>query len=419
MAKHRTGILGGGFDPVHRAHLRMALFALDGGYVDRVLVIPARDPPNKICFAPSEDRWRMTVAACSVDNRLEPSRVELDRPGPAYAADTLRLLRKEDPKAVFSYIIGSHTLMRLRRWHQADYVKKSCRFLVCPRPENEDIPALREEVIALAEAGFQISFLPMDPMPESSGQIRDREDPPGDDDPSLDISVREYIAAMGLYRREKRIAQAEEWLPQLFDALNPHRFAHSLSVAMTARRLALLHGINPRQAEEAGLLHDCAKCLPLKKMQQIAREHSLTADPGFLESGALLHSLTGAWVARNQYGMADPEVLDAIAYHNTGCPGMSRLAMCVCLADSIEPLRAGYPLLEEVRSLAEKNLEAALLLSLQGTSDYVRNRGKTLHPRTLNTIEWLKKLTGDAGQIPKSAEIRHGVCLKKQTLKNN
>ena len=105
-----------------------------------------------------------------------------------------------------------------------------------------------------------------------------------------------------------------------------------------------------------------------------------------------MHSLVGAWVARNEYGMADPEVLDAIAYHNTGHPGMSRLAMCVCLADSIEPTRESYPQLEQIRALSELSLERALLMSLESTAAFVRSRGKYLHPRTQETIAWLKTL---------------------------
>jgi predicted HD superfamily hydrolase involved in NAD metabolism len=179
---------------------------------------------------------------------------------------------------------------------------------------------------------------------------------------------------------------------RLFEALNPHRFSHTLSVALTSVRLAAKYHVNVRQAEEAGLLHDCAKCLPLSEMQRIARRHHLTEDPSILESASLLHSVAGAWVARSRYGMKDPEVLEAIAYHNTGHEGMSRLAMCVCLADSIEPTRASYPLLEQVRVLSELSLERALLMSLEGTAAYVRSRGKYLHPRTQETIAWLKTL---------------------------
>ena len=72
--------------------------------------------------------------------------------------------------------------------------------------------------------------------------------------------------------------------------------------------------------------------------------------------------------------------------------GMSHLAMCVCLSDSIEPTRESYPLLEEIRTLAETSLEKALLFSLESTAAYVRKRGLFLHPRTQETIAWLKSL---------------------------
>ena len=186
--------------------------------------------------------------------------------------------------------------------------------------------------------------------------------------------------------------RALRWVGRLSASLKPSRFAHSLSVAYEARRLARLHGIDFLRAEQAGLLHDCAKCLPLEEMQRIAAEHSLTEDPDILASGALLHSVVGAFVARRDYGMEDPEVLSAISYHNTGFPGMSRLDMCVCLSDSIEPLRELYPHLAQVRALAEVSLERALLLSLEGTADFVLSRGKYLHPRTRNTIAWLRAL---------------------------
>ena len=69
---------------------------------------------------------------------------------------------------------------------------------------------------------------------------------------------------------------------------------HSLAVAHTARQLAIAHHLDPVKAEAAGLLHDCAKCLPLSAMQQLCRDHQLTVDPDILQSGALLHSVAGA-----------------------------------------------------------------------------------------------------------------------------
>ena len=186
--------------------------------------------------------------------------------------------------------------------------------------------------------------------------------------------------------------KVDTWTDQLSSTLKPSRFAHSLSVARTAVHLAEVHGLDILRAEQAGLLHDCAKCLPIKDMQRIAIDNHLTDDPDVLASDALLHSIAGACLAEQLYGMTDPDVLEAIRFHNTGYPGMSRLAMCVCLADFMEPLRESFPLLEEVRVLSRSSLEKALLLSLEGTVAYVKSRGWYLYPRTCDTITWLRQV---------------------------
>ena len=391
MAKERIGILGGVFDPIHEGHIRMAVTALNLCRLTRVLVLPAGDESYKASIVSGEDRWKMVVTACTQDSRLIPSRLEMDGPSPCYTIDTLLALKKAWPKAEFYYLIGADGVLKLSRWHRIDEVLPLCTFLVCPRAQETSLDAFKAEKDRLTALGGRFSVIRMNPVTISSTEIRDAL-VSGAPTPNLFPPVREFCLAKGLYGAAPHIGEADAWMEKLFQALNPRRFAHSLSVASTARRLARIHGINQRQAEEAGLLHDCAKCMPLKEMQRIAVEHSLTDDPTILSSNALMHSLVGAWVARNEYGMADPEVLEAIAYHNTGHPGMSRLSMCVCLADSIEPLRESYPLLEQVRVLSELSLERALLMSLEGTAEYVRSRGKYLHPRTQETIAWLKTL---------------------------
>lgn len=397
MAKERIGILEGTFDPFHQGHLQMARAALDSGHLDRLWVIPAADEAYKPCIVRKEDRWKMAVVACTQDERLLPSRLEIDSSGPAYTADTLLTLKKEHPKAHLFCVVGADGVMKLRRWRRLEEVLSLCSFLVCPRVGDVSPTDFHRELADLRAMGGRFSMIRMEPLTVSSTEIRDQL-AAGSPSPGLYYPLREYMALKGLYGTSPRLEQANEWIDRLFAALDPRRFAHSLSVAAYSRRLARLYGVDQRQAEEAGLLHDCAKCLPLKEMRRIAVEHSLTVDPKVLESNALMHSLVGAWVARNQYGMADPEVLDAIAYHNTGHPGMSRLAMCVCLADSIEPTRGSYPLLDQVRILSELSLERALLMSLEGTADYVRQRGKYLHPRTQETIAWLRALPEVRGQ---------------------
>ena len=392
LARQRIGILGGTFDPIHNGHLCMGLSVLESESLDQLLVIVSGQPPHKSCGASAEDRWKMAVSACAFDDRLIPSRLELDRSGIIYTFDTLAAIKAQYPKADLFYVIGADTLMQLHSWYRSDEVLSLCTFLVCPRSDGSEPSEFSSELKRLKSKGGHFRLVPMKPLSASSTEIRSGLSS-GHIPDQLPYPVREYCRCKGLYGYPGRLEHIDFWIDNLFASLKPGRFAHSLSVADTARKLADVHGEDPLRAEQAGLLHDCAKYYPLEKMQKIAAAHFLTDDKAFLESSALLHSVVGAQVAEELYGMTDPAVLDAIRFHNTGCAGMSRLAMCVCLADSIEPLRKGYPRLDKVRSLSEQSLERALLLSLEGTADYVKARGKYLHPRTQETIRWLRNLT--------------------------
>lgn len=391
MAKERIGIMGGTFDPIHAGHISMALNAKDQARLDRVLVIPTGNPPHKTDTAPAEDRWKMVCAACGKEPALEPSRIELDRSGVIYTVDTLALLKEQYPKAAFYYIIGADTLMELQNWRSYQQVLTMCSFLVCPRTWRYTQRQLKDERRRLMDMGGDIIMLDTPLVDVSSTEIR-ADLSSGEEVPMLPVVVQEYCAIKGLYGMDKRIPQADEWLDKLFAALSPERFTHTLGVAYTCRELALTHGLNPQKAEIAGLLHDCAKCIPIEDMRTMAVERHLLADESLLQSDNLLHAPVGAYVARTEYGVSDPEIIQAILYHTTGTPGMSQLNMAVYLADKIEPTRKDYPTLSAVRSMAKQSLEKALELSLEGTAQHVKKGGHALHPTTLDTLSWLRTL---------------------------
>ena len=391
MAKERIGIMGGSFDPIHQGHIRMAQYALESQQLDRVLMLPSGNPPHKPDITPAEHRWRMVCAACAGIPGLVPCREELDRTGVIYTVDTLSRLQEKYPKAELFYLIGADMLMRLHRWYRLEDVLQMCTFIVFPRTSAYTPQQLNDERKKLTALGARILLMDMEVLDASSTDARQALQE-GGSTPQLPITVRQYAQAAGLYGMELHILQGPQWLEMLFQDLTVKRFAHTLAVADTARRLALLHGLDPLKAEIAGLLHDCAKCLPLEEMQRIARENHLTEDESILASGALLHSVVGAYLARTKYGCEDDEVIQAILSHTTGKAGMTQLDMAVWLADTIEPTRAPYPLLDKTRMLAGLSLEKAMITSLEGTLQHVRKKGDAVHPATLETLDYLKNL---------------------------
>lgn len=386
MSREKIGILAGSFDPIHKGHIAMARAAIETAGLDRVLFVPVDRQNGTDASADHISRWRMTVAACTQDARFQPADIAGDRD----IAELPALVEELFPKDEKSFIIGADQFADDAWKRINEETRRKMKLLVCPRPAADPLlcNTIRKQ---LEKSGSEVKIIGMVPVTISSTRIREIL-AEGKTTAQLHVAVREYIVCKGLYGVSKRIPEADAWVDRLFESLKPSRFVHSLSVAYTARRLARIHGIDPVRAEQAGLLHDCAKCIPLKQMQQIAKLHQLTDDPTLNENAGLLHSYVGTYIAERDYGMKDPEVLQAIRYHNTGNAGMSLLDICVCLSDSIEPCRANYPGLEKIRVLSELSLERALLLSLERTAEYVAETGKYLHPKTAETINWLKSL---------------------------
>ena len=180
--------------------------------------------------------------------------------------------------------------------------------------------------------------------------------------------------------------------------LKPKRFAHTMGVMATARELAEIHGESEILAQRAGLLHDHAKSLSLERMLELADEGGLELSGDERASAALMHAPVGAYLARVRFGESDARVLDAIRYHTTGRPGMSALEAIIYLADMIEPNRADFEGLRDLRALARRDLGRALEMGLYMSNSYVLERGQRLFDRSRRTYEWIKRLNDDMGR---------------------
>ena len=386
----RIGLMGGSFNPIHLAHVHLAREALSGGYADEVIFLPTGNPPHKGAeLAGRQERYEMTCLAVAGEARMSVSREEIDRQGVIYTVDTLRTLHARMPDVQFIYLIGADTLLLLPTWRSIDSVIKMCGFLVCMRPGEDDAQA-REAAALWRARGAQVELMNAARMDISSTDIRRRFREGLPVDGMLDARVERYIREHGLYGTQGTdgtvAMKREKIMYKLKKELDAQRYTHTLGVEETARQMALLFGEDPHKAAQAGLLHDCAKCMTLSQMVKAAK--GVPLDPMMKESKALMHAVAGMCVAKNVYGVDDPDVLSAIRWHTTGRAGMTRLEKIIYLADMIEPHRKPYPGLEELREACLTDLDEALLMALRMSLDHVRQQGKTLHPDTMAALAY-------------------------------
>lgn len=166
------------------------------------------------------------------------------------------------------------------------------------------------------------------------------------------------------------------------------RYEHTLGVAYTATALAMRYGASLKNAEMAGLLHDCAKCMSDEKRLAICEKHNISINEIEKRNPFLLHAKVGSFLAMEEYHVDDSDVINAILNHTTGRPGMSLLEKIIFVADYIEPSRKQAPNLTEIRKLAFIDLDQALIKILGDILEYLQSTGSEYDPMTRKTYEY-------------------------------
>lgn len=175
-----------------------------------------------------------------------------------------------------------------------------------------------------------------------------------------------------------------EKMKQLLEqALAPKRYKHSMNVYKTALEMAESYKLPQEKIAVAALLHDCGREVPTKESVAKAESLKIAVDDIERHQPILLHAKLGVYYAKQKYGVTDGEILDGILYHTTGMAKMSVLAKIVFLADMIEPGR-DFPGVDDLRKLAFKNLDKAMLKAYSNTMLYLIEGGQLIHPHCID-----------------------------------
>jgi len=198
----RLGIFGGTFDPPHIGHLVLAAEAQHQLKLEQVLWVLTPDPPHKEGrpITPLEIRLDLLKAAIGDDPGFVLSRVDIDRPPPHYALDTMRLLAQQYPEDELIYVMGSDSLRDLPTWHKPQDFIRSCKELgVMHRPG--DLARLDEVEAKLPGIAYKVHWVLAPLLQISSTDIRRRAIEDRTFRYFLSPAVYQIIESHDLYRR--------------------------------------------------------------------------------------------------------------------------------------------------------------------------------------------------------------------------
>ncbi|MFW5714250.1 MAG: nicotinate-nucleotide adenylyltransferase [Brevefilum sp.] len=175
MEKKRLGIFGGTFDPPHVGHLILAAEARDQLELDCTVWVLTPDPPHKRGknISPLPQRLRMVELAVEEDAGFRLSHVDIERPGPHYSVDTVKILKDKYPDQALIYLMGGDSLQDLPNWHRShDFLRLLDGIGVMRRPGDDfDLTELKQ---ALPELNEKLNFVTAPLLEISAQQIRRR-----------------------------------------------------------------------------------------------------------------------------------------------------------------------------------------------------------------------------------------------------
>jgi nicotinate-nucleotide adenylyltransferase len=149
--------MGGTFDPIHHGHLVAASEVQSWFGLSEVVFVPTGQPWQKSerRVSPAEHRYLMTVIATASNPRFWVSRVDIDRDGPTYTADTLRDLKAQMPDAELYFITGADALSDIFTWRDAAGLFELAHFVGCTRPgyemDRSTLAGLPQERVTIVE----------------------------------------------------------------------------------------------------------------------------------------------------------------------------------------------------------------------------------------------------------------------------
>ena len=394
----KIGVYGGTFNPPHLGHLTAARAVFELLGLDLLLLIPAGMPPHKELPAGSPtaaQRLEMTRLAgeqLGLGDKVRTLDIELERGGRSFTSDTLAQLKAQYPDSELWLLMGTDMFLTLQAWHEPEKILSLAGIAAFGRTEEdtEELFSAQREYLYKTYPQARIFTLTIPGVIEvSSTELREKL-AKGEGGNLLAPAVYGYILREGLYNTNADLKHLpiSRLRPVALSYLKHKRIPHVLGTEQEAIRLAERYGADVEKARVAALLHDCTKKLDMPAQLALCEKYGIRLDELEQKALKLLHSKTGAAIARDVFGV-DDDIYSAIWYHTTGHAKMTTLEKIIYLADYIEPSR-DFPGVDKLRKVCYEDLDKGLLLGLEMTVEEMTAMGNPVHCATLEARNWLK-----------------------------
>ena len=389
----RLGILGGSFNPPHPGHIRYALGAAEHLKLDKVMMVPAAEPPHKKLAYGSpkaEDRLEMCRLAAKEYPVIEVSDIELLREGKSYTVDTLGEIRQNYPNDELFLIMGMDMFLSFDKWYKPKTICSMATIVMACR-EGKDSSRLKQadlmEKKIVSEFGGSVVRIPLDYIEMSSTTVR-RMLVFGCGEYCLNDAVYDFILKNDAYTmgKDRKNLALDELRSDAYSLHDEKRIPHVSGCEETAAKLAMRWGVNVETARRAAILHDVTKAVKLPQQLILAERYGIIHKMDAKRFPTVNHAFTASAVAQHVYGESE-EVCSAICWHTTGKEKMSVLEKIIYIADFIEPTRT-FDGVDQFRELAYKDLDECLCRSLEHSLNYLADRGVDMHPMTRQAYEF-------------------------------
>jgi nicotinate-nucleotide adenylyltransferase len=390
----KLGILGGSFNPVHIGHLFVADKVLSALQLDRIVFVPAYRSPFKLDAEDMEsnanDRIDMLAAAITGDSRFTIDNCEIRRTGVSYTINTLEdIIARYMPEGKPVLIIGDDLALDFPKWQKSEKILQLADIAIARRI-NSGKPI---------KYPFAHVRVENDVMNISSEAVRQKINEDSDWRSLVPLGVKAIIEDRHLYSKNgtrlplcavdctQEIIQRVETAVR--ENLTIERFLHSRNTAVHAGDMCRRFGLDPMAGYLAGIAHDLAKQLDNKQLIKIVKSGKLKISALEKDKPNLLHGKAAAVLLRERFSIHNEEVLEAVAYHTSGCENMGPLAKVIYIADKTESSRNIDPALRKM--CMEDDLEDILLHVLEKTIVKLRSKELDLSRDTLMLMNRIKQ----------------------------